>query len=386
MSTLILILPGDWPQQRRDCPWQIHDAAGRLLRQGCSEPAQWPKPPTVGDDPPACILLLAGRQVAGRRQQLPAPPLGHRPEVVAAALEDLLLDAPSPATFAVDPRSEADGSSRIGVVAHSRLAALVALVRELGWSPQAAWPLGMAATGAGAWVCGDTLCAVGDRGFVELACDDSLGDWLDLVAPGQTLPLTALDPAPARDLRLQQLARFSQTPVPLRPPPGHGFLHGELAPPRRPPAWARHFAPAARLAAASAALLCLVSAVQLGWHAWQARQLRASIAAHFRAALPQVAMVDPVRQLAQQLATARRATGQLAADDFLALAETLGDVAEGGLQLHEVDYHNGQLQVRGQLAAEAAAQLASAAAQRGQRLQMPTAANGQFTLSAGDGS
>lgn len=386
MSTLTLILPDDWPQQRRDCPWLIHDAAGRLLRQGCSEPAQWPKPALAGDEPPACILLLSGRQVAGRRQQLPAPPLGHRPEVVAAALDDLLLDAASPATFAVDPRCDADGSSRIGVVAHSRLVALVGLVRELGWSPQAAWPLGMAATGPGAWACGDILCAVGERGFVELACDDSLGDWLDLVAPGQTLPLQALDPRPARDARLKQVARFSQAVVPLRPPPGPGFLHGELAPPRRPPAWARHFAPAVRLAAASLALLCLVAAVQLGWHAWQARQLRAEIAARFRAALPQTAMVDPVRQLGLQLATARRAAGQLAADDFLALAETLGEVAEGGLQVHELDYRDGQLQVRAQFSAEVAAQLASAAGQRGQRLQMPAAEAGQFTLSVGGGS
>lgn len=390
MTILTLILPADWPQQRRDCPWLLHDAAGRVLRQGCSEPAHWPAPPAGSDGPPPCRLLLAGRQVAAHRVRLPAPPLGHRPDVVAAALEDSLLETPTQLLFAVHDQPAPDGSSLVGVMAHGRLAALVKLLRELGWSPQAAWPLGMASNTASAWACGESLCVVSADTFIELACDGGLAAWLDLVAPEQTLTLVSLDNAPERDARLNQITRLrTGTPPPLAVPTGCGFLHGDLAPPRRPAAFARHFAPAGRLAAGFAATLFVVSALQWSWHAWQARQLRSSISAHFRAIQPQAAMVDPVRQMTLQVATARRAAGQLAADDFLALAETLGDLGDGGLELNELVYENGRLQVSGTLSAQAGEQLATAAGQRAQQLQGPAVNPGQptqFTLSAGAGS
>lgn len=380
---LTLIIPADWPQLRRDCPWLLHDATGQLLGRGCDEPAGWP----VGDGegPHPCRLLLTGHQVAVQPARLPAGAAGRRREVVGAAIEESLLAPTEQLAFAVG--ADQAGIVPVGVIARARLAALVGLLRELGWSPQAAWPLALTTDAAAAWLCGQELDVYGSAGSIALPVDGALVQW-PLFADGNTLPCHVLDTDAERDQRLLALLgqhlRISAALPPLQAPPGPGFLDGELAPPRQPAAITRHFRPALRLALILGTTLVVLSAGQWLWQAWQIHALRQHIAEEFRSVLPATPLVDPARQLAQVVAGARRAAGQLADDDLLMLAATLGELPDDA-RLLELAYDHGQL--RGSLALPdtARATLTAAAARRGQTLQINgSSERAEFTLIAGE--
>lgn len=383
MNTILtLIIPSDWPQRHRSCPWLLHDAGGRLLRRGCSEAAHWPGVGGAPEAAPECRILLAGRQVAGRRVRLPAPPLGHRPQVVGAALEEALLEPPEQLAFAVAGKTDGDGHSRVGIVSRQRLAGIVALLRDLGLPPHAAWPLGMAMPPASACPVGDELCIVGADGeFAALEPGADLAARLAERAAGTALTLHVGDAEPAAIARLADIPGLNPGGAGewLAPSPP-GFLDGELAPPRRRTAVARHFLGAARLAAAFAGAALLLSTAQWGWHGWQAAHLRDDIVARFRSAQPHAAVVDPLLQMQRLVDAARHAGGQLAADDFLALAATLADLPDDA-KIDELRYDGGRLQLTGALPPAAAATLAAATGRRGQ--QLAAGGEGNWTLSAG---
>lgn len=373
--TLTLIIPADWPQRRRDCPWLLHDATGRLLRRGCSEPAQWPAPPADGA---SCTLLLAGRQTSARRVALPPPPAGHRPAVIGAALEEQLLEAPAQLLFAVDSENPEKSGQRVGIVARARLAALVERLRELGWTPRAAWPLGLCRPHPAAWLCGGELTISHADGCHSLAPDAGLTQWPGL---GPELTLHVLDDAPAgrHDETLDRLPRSEQPPL---APAGPGFLYGELAPPRAPVAWLSRLRPAGRLAGLGSLLLVALLVAQSAWFAWQERQLRGRIDQAFTAALPGAVKVDPQRQLERRLADARRQNGQLAADDFLALAAPLAELPAGSLRIVAMDYADGRLRISARLDAENRARLSAAAARRG--IALDATSPDELTLTPGE--
>lgn len=371
-TTLTLLIASDWPHGRRACPWLLHAADGRLLERGCSEPAHWPRP--AEGDARDCQLLLAGRQLSCQRVQLPKTSLGRSPDVVAAALEEVLLDDAGQLAFAVAPTADADGASSIGIISRQRLGSIVGQLGELGLRPRSAWPLGMALTApaAWAWAWADELSvALPGRGFVSLPLDEQLGAWLERLDLDAKLPLTlpeqSLAPAAAAALAAQEaaerLCRRSPPDDPL-PPSGPGFLYGELAPPRRDLALRRALTTVARLGAGFAAAALLLSATQWAWHAWQAHGHRQAIAAHFRAAMPQAVMVDPPLQMQRRVDAARRASGQLAADDFLPLLETLAELPAASLEISELDYADGRLRVSAQFASDALERLRDAAGRR----------------------
>ena len=376
---LTLIIPPDWPQHRRDCPWLLDPGDGQPLRHGCGEPATWPGAGEAGPRP--CRLLLAGHQVAVHPARLPPGPGGRRPAVVGAALEETLLEAPEQLAFALGPTDA--GSTAVGVVAHARLAALVGLLRELGWSPQAAWPLALALATPAAWLCGDSV----DLPGIALPIDTPLADW-PWPANAAPLPVHVLDADVERDRRLAaelgtdhpQLTIGGPPPA-LQLPPGPGFLDGELAPPRPPGILARHARPALRLAGFLGAAVIALGAGQWLWQAWQIRELRQQIASEFRAVLPGVPLVDPARQLAQAVGAARRGAGLLADDDFLMLAATLGELPETA-RVQALSYENGRLSGSLTLPDEALPMLAAAAARRGQHWQASAGGGrSEFTLS-----
>ncbi|WP_374325064.1 type II secretion system protein GspL [Azonexus sp.] len=378
---LTLIIPSGWPQESRACPWQLHAADGRLLAQGCAEPGQWP----AADDGDRCRLLLAGRQVAAQPARLPPPPQGERQAVIAAALEDSLLEPAEHLLFVLDPTPLADGRRCVASVGRARLAALCQRLRELGWPPAAAWPLALALPSGQALALGGELSLRQDEGFVALPLDATLADWLDLLAPATPLRASALDADAAHTLAAAGKRLQAEELPPLRIPDGPGFLVGELAPPRPHVDWARRLRPALRLAAGLGALLVLTAAGQWGWHAWQARQLRSEIARQFGAILPQTPMVDPILQARRQLASRLQSSGALAADDFLVLADTLADLPPEQLPLQALAYADGRLHVSvARLDAGATERLAAAARQRGLTLSPPAGTPPEFTLSAGE--
>lgn len=381
---LTLIIPPDWPQHRRDCPWALLDATGHVAQRGCSEPKDWPS--GDGEGPQPCQLLLTGHQLAGQRARLPAGQGGRRREVVGSVLEESLLDAPEQLSFAVGETATDSGLTPIGIISRARLTALVKLLRELGWSPQAAWPLGMAADAPSAWLCGEEINLIGPEGYIATSINESLIAWL-AVTQAPTLPLTSLDDNPERDRHLQSLIGdqvvTAQRLPQLRLPPGTGFLDGDLAPPRQATPIGRHFRPALRLAAGFAIALGLMIGAQWSWNALQLRSLHQQIAIHFRTVLPQTPLVDPLRQMEQALASARRNNGQLSDSDFLMLAATLGEMPETA-QLRELVYENERLRGVAVLPESVVETLAAAAAKRNQVLHATRQGeNVEFTLAPG---
>lgn len=383
-DTLTLIVPSDWPRETPDCPWQLHDTAGRLRRSGSSGPAGWP---AASGDGSRCRLLLAGRQTTVHRVQLPPPPHGERQAVIAAALEDALLAPASQTLFAAGPAT-ADGYRLVGVVARARLTALVERLRELGWTSVAAWPLLLALAPGEALACGGELTVRHADGGIAVAIDADLPAWLALLTAAGTPDIRALDEAsiahwPADGGPPPRLDAAPQWQLPA----GTGFLVDELAPPRAPADWLRHFRFPARLGVGFAVAIVLTASLQWAWNAWQIHRLRGEIATLFQQAQPGAALVDPVRQMRRLLDTRQRAAGRLAGDDFLTLAAPLASLPGQALALRRLNYTGGELEVElGRLDAAALPTLESAARQQGLHLVAHPANDGGTLLTISTGA
>lgn len=391
MTTLILLIPPDWPQQRRDCSWLLRDRNGRIVRQGHSEPAYWPGIGETDGDTAGrpCEILLSGSQCAGQRARLPQTARARSPQVIAGALEDNLLEAPEQLLFAAG-EAAADGASAIGIVARQRLAGIVALLRELGLAPRAAWPLAMALPAGQAWLYAGSLdLALADGNFASLDSDAHLGAWL------AQLPIDSyrnLDrQLPDSVTTLLEAARNSgelrdcgAEPASLSLPAGAGFLYGELAPPKPRLVLARHFRRAGQLAAGAALLVAVLATAQWIWLERQASDYRQHVVNRFRQAFPQATLVDPLLQMRRQVDNARRQAGQLADDDFLRLLGPLAELTahEAG-QLGEIRYEQGRLHLLGRLDAAARDRLGETARRQGLRLVAGTTPD-SFSIQAGD--
>lgn len=396
-TTLTLLIPSDWPQQRRDCPWLLCAADGRVLSRGCSEPAHWPGVGSGDGDgeSPRCDLLLAGRQVAGHLAQLPKNRLTQ--EIAAAALEEQLLDAPEQLLFAIGPAT-ADGRHSIGVIGRQRLESLLGVLRELGFAARSAWPLGLALAPGEGWLLGDELSlALPGHGFGALPLSSAADTWLGaLPAAARPLALTLAEAPPAhlRPLleRAASAGQLACRPMDRTPPvpPGPGFLVGPLAPPARRLTLLRPFLPTLRLGAGLLLGGLLLAATQWAWHAWQVRAYRQEIAATFRQLQPQAALVDPLLQLQRQVDALRRRSGRLADNDFLRLAEVLTVLPADGISITEMQFADGRLELTAQLAGDALERLRAAADQRGLALQVDAAGDSgerqpaKLMFSAGD--
>ncbi len=391
MTTLILLIPPDWPQQRRDCSWLLRDRSGRIVRQGHSEPAYWPGVGEAAGDPAGhpCVILLSGSQCAGQRALLPQTARARSPQVIAGALEDNLLEAPEQLLFAA-AEAGADASSAIGIVARQRLAGIVALLRELGLAPRAAWPLGMALPAGQAWLYAGSLdLALADGSFASLACDAHLGTWLAQLPIDsyrnfeRELP-DSVAALLAAGKHSGELVESNAEAVSLTLPPGPGFLYGELAPPKPRLVIARHFRRAGQLAAGATLLVAMLATAQWIWLEHQASDYRQHVVTRFRQAFPQAALVDPLRQMQRQVDVARRQAGQLADDDFLHLLGPLASLPpnEAG-QLGEIRYEQGRLHLLGRLDAATLARLGEASRRQGLRL-VAGATPDSFSIQAGD--
>jgi general secretion pathway protein L len=107
------------------------------------------------------------------------------------------------------------------------------------------------------------------------------------------------------------------------------------------------------LGLAAALVLINIIGLQIDW--WrmksEANALRNTMAQIYRSAFPQEPVVDPVAQMRQKLASARRGSGEAAADDFLALAANFAQaLGESGKPASDaiagVDYKEKSLLVR----------------------------------------
>lgn len=391
MTTLILLIPSDWPQHRRDCSWLLRDRSGRIVRQGHSEPAYWPGIGETNGDTAGrpCEILLSGSQCASQRARLPQTARARSPQVIAGALEDNLLEAPEQLLFAA-AEAGTDETSAIGIIAGQRLAGIVALLRELGLAPRAAWPLGMALPAGHAWLYAGSLdLALADGSFASLDSDPHLGSWLAQLPISSYRNLDRQLPDSVTALletgrNSGELRDSGTEPASLSLPAGAGFLYGELAPAKPRLVLARHFRRAGQLAAGAALLVAVLATAQWIWLERQASDYRQHVVTRFRQAFPQATLVDPLLQMRRQVDNARRQAGQLADDDFLRLLGPLASLTpnEAG-QLGEIRYEQGRLHLLSQLDAAALGRLAEAGRSQGLRL-IAEATPGSFSIQAGD--
>ncbi|RIX46728.1 MAG: hypothetical protein D3M94_08420 [Rhodocyclales bacterium GT-UBC] len=384
----LLIAPG-WPQTHRECAWALYAPDGRLLQQGHSEPRHWPGVATAGQDGPdnrltgqACDLILLGAQSAQFRVRLPRGPAGQRNEVIAAAVEEHLLDDPEHAQLALRPGEDSsDGWRDIAVIDRNRLAGLCETLRQLGLKPHSAWPLAFLLPAKGeqglAWAEGGLLALLHPNGqILHLPLDATLAEWPATLAElGFTLPVQAVDRENSETGRLALQAahnagwlRIASDPPDLAMPPPDGLLNGPLAPPSPQGDWRQSFRRPLRLAAGLALLAAGLLVADWGRLAWQATNYRQQIAQHYRDSFPTGAMVAPLLQMQRQLDQRRHTNGQLATSDFLALLAPLSEVAH--FTAHRLDYDGQHLQVEASLPPSGLDDLRRRARQAGQRLEI----------------
>lgn len=395
MSTLRLFITPGWPQEQRACRWALVSATGEILQHGQSEPRHWPGVVAPEDRPEqaapperqACDLILCGSQVNALAVKLPRGAAGQRPEVIAAACEDLLLDDPADCQFSPPPDgfsvSGPDGDVCLAFISHARLSALAATLGELGLQPRSAWPLGFLLPERDgrrlAWAeDGNLTLPHPDGSFLNLDLAGELALWqAQLASDGFALPLAVVNresTAAGRQFLEAAIAAgyLSETAAAppsdaLRPPPPGGLLNGRLAPPRASRNWLERFRRPLRLAAGLALLAGTLVFLDWGRLAWQAQAYRQAIEAEYRQAFPEGALVDPLLQMQRQLDRLRQNSGQLASTDLLTLLAPLSEIG-GELASERLDYDGSRLNVVARLEAGELAALTERARQLGLRL------------------
>jgi hypothetical protein len=101
-------------------------------------------------------------------------------------------------------------------------------------------------------------------------------------------------------------------------------------------------------------------------------------------------MVDPLLQLQRQVDQLRRINGRLADTDFLRLAEVLAALPAGSIEIQELQFADGRLELAARVADDGIARLHAAAEQRGLALKVTERPGGgdqgstKLLLSSGD--
>lgn len=106
---------------------------------------------------------------------------------------------------------------------------------------------------------------------------------------------------------------------------------------------------------ALAALLLLVNAIGLNLDWWNLRReadaMQAAMLQTYRSAFPkETVIIDPLAQMRQKVAGAQRGSGQIAPDDFVAIAsafgEAWGSASQGAQSISGIEYRDRALQVK----------------------------------------
>lgn len=359
MPMLTLIIPPGWPGDRSPCAWLLRDAAGRVVQKGCSEAAHWPgvhATRTANADPgPACVVLFCGAQTAVHRVLLPRTTRGQSSDIVASALEDLVLEPANRLHFAIDPRGAADdGHTAVAVIASRRIAEVRDALTALGYSVAGAWPIAFALERASAWASGDELTVVTNTGdCVAVASAEEFDTWLTAFAASGGLPpvvpYAALAPLgdawTSRAGGVGAKLRLQDTGKTLRLPAGTGFLRPDRDAVRPGVRWWAGLRAARNTAAVIAIALALLALMQTAWLAAESRAQTRTIETEFRRVMPTAPQVDTTLQLQREVDGLRRRHGQLAADDFLWLMTPLSASAGSLIAAREFVYEKGRLHV-----------------------------------------
>ncbi|MDD5176442.1 MAG: type II secretion system protein GspL [Sterolibacterium sp.] len=385
--SLRVLITAAWPGQDAACEWALVNEQGNLLQRGHSEPRHWPAAES-------CEVVLGAEQCLVLQAQLPKGARSRPAEVIAYALEDLLINDAEAEHFVVSSEAESGAPTPIWVIARSRLKSLLATLGTLQRQPQRAISeLQLAPWSAtGGWsVCLRSDNATGfarvgrEEGFafdLSDVCQAPLELRLALQAAQDRPPpgievysartqTEAFDPAAATawqaalGVPVRQAGEYA-----WRDHPTHAacnLLSGEFAPPRAPNAGWRSFKPALWLGATALAVYCLFSFGEWFWLNQQSQDLRQQMTESFRAAYPQAqTIVDPPLQMQRLNDQLRRARGQLGSTDFMPLLAAATEALGAQGKLRGLGYEDGRLELTLQLTdSNVAEQLRKTLASRG---------------------
>lgn len=395
MSTLYIRLPAKATLDSAaavampDCRYALAADSGRIERQGAEQLSGLAE---VIAGATRVVLLLAAADV--NLLQLQVPPLSDAKLKMALpnlVEEQLLVDPSDCVIVAGRKRSSVAGRAidnlrLIAVVQRDWLELLVKTLLALGAHNLQAWP---------AQLClplrdPDTaVAAVTDHGgdidvALRISAEQGLG-WSMSPASGQSV---------AQDVLESMMAISPQHPITLYVPQSSLAQYQEFDQSHitvQPDDWSQWIAGVQELARSGIDLMSGLTASAAGtefsWRRWrwplglaaavllvnivslnydwlrmrrEAASLRSGMMQSYRAAYPkETVIVDPIAQTRQKIAAAQRDGGQLAADDFLALASIFGATWAGSPQsadiaaISSVEYRDHHLLVRLKNAADA---------------------------------
>jgi len=348
--------------------WSVR---GRLLRMGSATLADL-APQVSGAQ--RVMLLLAASDVTLVRVTVPPLSAVRLQAALPALVEDHVIGDPADCAFAAGP--DIDGRRMIAVVDREWLQAWVHALRQYGARRISALPI--------------QLCLpLPAQHLAAALLESSAGRELALrysVDEGIGLPVEVDEQSELPDAVAHLLATFMPAqPVQLSLPAMHmdSFREwlaanadsGIVAVEENWAAWvegAMHV-PLDLTAGISAtetvridwdrwrwpvtlAMACvLLNVCALNWDWWRLRsegvRLNEAMSALYRRSFPNDAMVsEPLAQMKQKVAATKRASGELAPDDFIALSALVGEAwAEAGNDLRaiaSIDYRDGALELK----------------------------------------
>lgn len=383
VTSLRLYLPATWPSRQTSCEWLLLNASGARLQSGHSEPRHWP----AAD---RCELVLTAEQCLLATVSLPKTARARTAEIIGYALEEQLLGDVANEHFVVggpaghaaaahDP--DATTGTAVWVIARSRLQALLATLRALGYEPQRLISELQLPPASANW----TLCLKPRRGFLRTASEAGCSFDLPADSPdGLREPPAELRLAvsaarkagtlpAAIDLLLAPESRSSfdtaqaqswqaALGLPLhlageydwRDHPGHdarNLLTGEFSPPRTAGEGWDALRPALFLAGLALLIHSLFSFGEWAWLHHEKNRLQQQMTAQFRSSFPQAqTIVDPPLQMQRLHDQLRRERGQPGSDDFLSLLAAASASLPNPSQLRLITYAAGRLELTLRLA------------------------------------
>lgn len=348
------------------------------------------------------VLLLAASDVSLLRVKVPPLSAAKLKAALPNLVEDQLMSDPADCAFVAGPLS--DGLRTVAVVQRAWLERLSNMLTEQGARQLTVLPAQLCLPyQAGAATAAIAECAHETDITLRLSPQEGIG-----------LAVTAAGAAAMQEVSAALRMLVPQAPLILYVPPASVAAYQQIVSDAAvsvlPDGWAHWVAGAKDLALDLMAGLGASAGPQTDWRPWrwplglalllilvnlfglnldwlrmkrEANLLRAGMTQTFQSTFPkEQVIVDPMAQMRQKLAAAKHDAGQLAADDFTALAATFGDAWSSVTQARKgaapaiaaLEYRERSLLLRFKPGAEVpAAELTAALSARHAALSQPSA-------------
>ncbi len=361
MRTLHIVLPQVPPSPGGGWRFLVSLDGTQVESEGVAALAAMPQADVV-------VAVVAPPAVSWHSVHIPPVASSRLRATLDGLLEDRLLDDPATCALALAPASATDGSRTVAVFERQWLTQNLQLLEDQGRMVARVVPLFWPAGESGVprllltGTPDDPQCVLVDRLAVLQGTPASMAHCCAATGlaspalysePGMAATAGELWEAPATVVDAAQHLLASATS-------GWELAQFDLAISRRGRllrrwgGWGRDFWAATAWRPARWGVLVLLLANLLGWNAWAwqldntVRAKREQVRTVFSQAFPKVkTIVDAPLQMERELATLRRASGGLAANDLEAMLSALAQVLPAGQAATSIDYSGGELVVGG---------------------------------------